>query len=787
MSNRYESDSVVPAQTNHTKRNALLIGVAAIFLAGVFVLLLGLNMRRGLNHDEHQFVASGALIARHGLLPYVDFAYFHVPGLSFVYALIFSVSDHLLLWARFVSIVSSWGTLALLFAVGFTALQSQSMRLRVLTAGSVVLLLMSNPFFTHASGRAWNHDVPILLTLVAMVVHLRGLKPARSAVWLVLSGALIGLAASVRLSFAAVAAPFLVMFWFSPDQDGRLRRQSVLAFATGGLIGTLPLIVMFALAPDNFIFDNFGYVRLNTLFYQQEQPGHITMSLGGKLLYFGQLIVREPGNIAFVLAALVVVVPALSSINLSTDRMGLTSFTLPFLLLGALVPTPAQVQYFFVLFPFVALLILYALDRWLIRQRIGVGILGLAAVVSALFAVPRYAAGVEIVFTPDEWFPVKTHERGAYLADLAGYETVLTLAPIYPLEGKAPVYDEFATGPFAWRVASLVDADERQTYRLVAAGDLNSYLQRRPRAVLITADDNDTDEEQPLIDYAETHDYVPVDITEVGTLWLSPLVEWNGQIQLGGATLPRQPLRPGDSFVATFFLQNTAPIDRNLNVLVQIIGQDGQELLRDEGWPWGSPTSSWERGVVWPDGHEFTVPRDAAAGYYRVDLSFYDPDSLESVGGTYTVDFVRIGDPVMSALDNAHLLGERVKLTESHIEPVRVQPGSRLSVNLAWQAVRRMEHDYTVFVHLVGPDGALIAQQDTEPLDGFFPTSYWHVGQPVADTYTLSMPADASTGTYTLYAGMYDGETGRRLGVTRNDTPAGDAVELATLTVEAAP
>lgn len=777
-------------QTNDTKRNSLLlVAVATAFLAGVFMLLLGLNMRRGLNHDEHQFVASGALIARHGLLPYIDFAYFHVPGLSLLYALIFNVSDRLLLSARFASIMSSWGTLVLLFVVGCTILQSHSVWLRLLTAGSVVMLLLSNPFFTHASGRAWNHDIPILLTLLATVTFLYALKPARSAVWLVVSGLLIGFAASVRLSFAAIAAPFLAVLWFYGNQQSRPRWQSLLVFAIGGFIGALPLIVMFGLAPDAFLFDNFGYVRLNTLFYQHEQPGHMTMHLGGKFLYFGQLILSEPGNIAFAIVCLVLVVLALSTFNRSTARrLTLAGLLLPFLLLGALAPTPAQVQYFFVLFPFLALLMLYALDQWpASRQYIGVSILGIAAVVSALFAVPAYAAGLEIVFTPDEWFPVKTHERGIHLADLANNRPVLTLAPIYPLEGNTDIYDEFATGPFAWRVAPLMDTETRQTYGIIAAGDFNTYLEQPPRAILITVDDNDTGEEQPLIDYAEAHNYVPVDITEVGTLWLSPLADWDGKIQLGGYTLPHEPLQPGDSFVATFFLQNIAPIQQNLNVLVRIVGQNGQELLRDEGWPWGSPTSMWEQDAVWPDGHELALPPDAAAGYYRVDLSFYDPETLEPVGDPYTVDFLRIGDLARPAPDaNAAVLGDRVQLAGSDIESTNLQPGTALSVDLTWQAIQRMDTDYKIFVHLIGPDGALIAQQDTQPLGGFFPTSYWYTGQPVPDSYALSVPADAPAGTYTLYAGMYDGDTGQRLPVTRNNEPLGDAIELATLRVEAA-
>jgi hypothetical protein len=60
------------------------LAAGAALLVGALLLLWGLNMRRGLNHDEHQFVASGALLARNGLLPYRDFVYFHVPLLSLV-------------------------------------------------------------------------------------------------------------------------------------------------------------------------------------------------------------------------------------------------------------------------------------------------------------------------------------------------------------------------------------------------------------------------------------------------------------------------------------------------------------------------------------------------------------------------------------------------------------------------------------------------------------------------------------------------------------------------------
>ena len=75
-------------------------GTTAALALFLFALLFGAAMSKRLDHDEHQFVASGALLARQSLLPYRDFPYFHMPYLVGLYALFFRASDHLLLAAR---------------------------------------------------------------------------------------------------------------------------------------------------------------------------------------------------------------------------------------------------------------------------------------------------------------------------------------------------------------------------------------------------------------------------------------------------------------------------------------------------------------------------------------------------------------------------------------------------------------------------------------------------------------------------------------------------------------
>ncbi len=83
-----------------------------------------------------------------------------------------------------------------------------------------------------------------------------------------------------------------------------------------------------------------------------------------------------------------------------------------------------------------------------------------------------------------------------------------------------------------------------------------------------------------------------------------------------------------------------------------------------------------------------------------------------------------------------------------------VQPGQPLSVVLHWKAFLRPDADYTLFVHVVDSAGTLIAQNDSQPLGGRYPTSVWSPGEAVITTHPIDLPAQID-GPITLYAGMY--------------------------------
>jgi hypothetical protein len=92
-------------------------------------------------------------------------------------------------------------------------------------------------------------------------------------------------------------------------------------------------------------------------------------------------------------------------------------------------------------------------------------------------------------------------------------------------------------------------------------------------------------------------------------------------------------------------------------------------------------------------------------------------------------------------------------------------------VTLYWLALRETSQNYRAFVHLLGPDGAVIAQHDGDPVGGYTPTTRWRPGEIIADRHTIPLPGGLPASEYGLRAGMYQVDPLRNLVV---DPPAED-------------
>ncbi len=86
-------------------------------------------------------------------------------------------------------------------------------------------------------------------------------------------------------------------------------------------------------------------------------------------------------------------------------------------------------------------------------------------------------------------------------------------------------------------------------------------------------------------------------------------------------------------------------------------------------------------------------------------------------------------------------LGDHFTLLGANATPGVLQPGEPATVRIAWRADSPAAQDYSVFIHLVDEDGLIIAQHDTMPGGGLFPTSQWSPGETRTEEYYCQYPA----------------------------------------------
>lgn len=108
-------------------------------------------------------------------------------------------------------------------------------------------------------------------------------------------------------------------------------------------------------------------------------------------------------------------------------------------------------------------------------------------------------------------------------------------------------------------------------------------------------------------------------------------------------------------------------------------------------------------------------------------------------------------------------LGEKIRLLGYDLSRTKLIPGKELSARFYWQADEPIETSYKVFTHLLEPDGQIVAQSDSVPQGGAWPTTMWLGGEIVLDDYALVVPPDAPPGRYALAVGLYDPATMVRL------------------------
>ena len=271
--------------------------------------------------------------------------------------------------------------------------------------------------------------------------------------------------------------------------------------------------------------------------------------------------------------------------------------------------------------------------------------------------------------------------------------------------------------------------------------------------------------------------------------------EINGATLLG-ANLDLTSIRPGERVRVTLFWRVGATGVPDYTVDLAL-GE--MTLYRDAPVHGTYPFSEWAAGQLVDDRYDPRLPKDTPPGEYALRLrlceSEHEGEGHEDASGDRRVSACALGLELgtvsvqaversfeVPSVPNAHTatLGQRVELLGYDLSAETALPGETVTLTLYWRALAEMSEDYTVFVHLLGPDGAIAGQHDGQPVWATYPTSLWMAGEVVVDVHEIAIRADAAPGTGWIEVGMYVADTGTRLG----DAISGEgAVRLQPVTV----
>ena len=134
-------------------------------------------------------------------------------------------------------------------------------------------------------------------------------------------------------------------------------------------------------------------------------------------------------------------------------------------------------------------------------------------------------------------------------------------------------------------------------------------------------------------------------------------------------------------------------------------------------------------------------------------------------------------------------IGGVARVVGYKVDRSNLRLGGTLPVTVYWRPRMATEQPYTVFVHLFDNQAGILAQADTYPGQGQYPTTLWVYDHLFADTYQLNLPDQGPVPDEAqIILGLYDTQTLQRLPVSGLDTDAGQSwVRLGTIQLNPQP
>ena len=471
-----------------------IIGIVVVLVLIVLSLaIVGNSMTKPVGRDEHMY-CTGAVLMAQGKMIYRDFSYAaQMPYHPLLCASLFKITGttHYLLTARLLSCVCD--VLVMLCIVGiYRQVFKPSATVGTLLGVGAVILYVFNPLVDYANGYAWNHDVVILCVVASFWLFISADSRQKSRYWRFATiGALLTLATCMRATTILVELLFFVVLLSLPAKSLKQRLATALPFLLAATLVSIWPLTLIARAPWAFFLN---MVKIPVLYGQWLREIGMVHDKPALTLF----CLTTPGY--FVLLALTLYV-ALTVFFLrrkletaDTRKLAIAGLLPAAFFAIALIPPTMWRQYFAVPVPFIVIGL--ALPLWYLQQlpsKTGIGrhfkiaavLMGLAVLV-AVMSCPYVLYRVPIALVPEGWVPLELHRVSQDIAAKTKEpKLVLTLAPLFALEGGCEIYTQLSCGSVIYRAADALSPEDRAITHTVGRETLAQLIEEKPPSAVI--------------------------------------------------------------------------------------------------------------------------------------------------------------------------------------------------------------------------------------------------------------------------------------------------------------
>jgi hypothetical protein len=246
-----------------------------------------------------------------------------------------------------------------------------------------------------------------------------------------------------------------------------------------------------------------------------------------------------------------------------------------------------------------------------------------------------------------------------------------------------------------------------------------------------------------------------------------PLVDFWPVVAVRRSMLPQATAGPGDRIVLALLWQaGEFPTD-DISVAFDLIDAEHETFRVGSAL---TPSRRfnlprWYPGAVVLGQYWLDIPPDAAPGPATLRLHLINQGAT-TYDEVFTIDRLDIQPternftpPASVDLPLAANFANRATLlgvdcsTRTGSGCQIAAPGEAVTLILYWRAEAALDKNYTVFTHLLDAADTVIVNADHAPPK---PTQGWAPTEIIADTVTLTLPADLPAGDYRLEVGLYD-------------------------------